>query len=95
MTDVVDGEDEADGALSVEQILGLPPVVSVWPTVALVYGIRKTLTYELAQKDELPVPVLRVGRLLRARRADIIQSLGLADPYTATSSPDAGADPSA
>lgn len=65
--------------LTPEEILALPAVVAVWPTVGHIYGLGKTVTYDLAARDELPVPVFRAGRQLRARRIDIVRNLGLDD----------------
>ena len=38
------------------------------PTLAGIFGINIKHAYELAQADELPVPVIRVGRQLRFSR---------------------------
>ncbi|MDG9705565.1 DNA-binding protein [Streptomyces sp. DH37] len=66
-------------ALSTEEVLALPAIVPVWPTVGQAYGISRTTTYELARADALPVPVIRVGRQFRARRVDLLKSLGITD----------------
>lgn len=39
-------------------------------------GISRTLAYRLAQHDELPVPVLRLGRRLLVSAAAIDRLLG-------------------
>lgn len=44
-----------------------PRTVSV-EDAARALGIGRSLAYELARRDELPVPVFRVGRLLRVPR---------------------------
>ncbi len=61
-------------ALSREDLLALPAVVDV-PTVARAYGISERHAYELARQDALPVPVLRLGRLLKVRRRDLLADL--------------------
>jgi hypothetical protein len=64
--------------LTPEEILALPAVVKVWPTVGgQIYGLGKSVTYELAARNELPVPVFRVGVTYRARLVDIVRQLGL------------------
>jgi hypothetical protein len=57
--------------LTPDEIRALPAIVPVWPIVGRCYGISKDLAYRLAAQDELPVPVMRVGRLLRPRPAHI------------------------
>ncbi len=49
----------------------------VWPTVGQACGIARTTTYQLAREDALPIPVVRVGRQLRARRSDLLNFLGI------------------
>ncbi|MEV5506281.1 DNA-binding protein [Streptomyces orinoci] len=66
-------------ALTAAEVLALPAVVDVWPTVGRIYGIGRTATYELARADALPVPVIRIGRKCRARRSDLLKSLGIED----------------
>lgn len=80
-------------AISVSEVYDLPPIVPVYPVVGRIWQIGKTALYELAARDELPVPVIKVGRLLRARRVDILQALGLVedDPKARHENGDAGA----
>lgn len=63
-------------ALSTEELQALPAVVDV-PTAGRAYGMGTRLAYELAGTGRFPVPVLRFGRLLRVRRADLLADLGL------------------
>ncbi len=63
-------------ALTSEELLALPAVVDL-PTGGRAYGLGERLAYELARTGRFPVPVLRLGRLLRVRRADILADLGL------------------
>jgi excisionase family DNA binding protein len=41
-------------------------------------GIGRTLAYRLARRGELPVPVIRIGRVLRIPTAPLRALLGLA-----------------
>ncbi|MFD4320145.1 DNA-binding protein [Streptomyces sp. NPDC058548] len=63
--------------LRASEALQLPVMFDVWPTVGQALGIGRTATYQLAREDALPIPVVRVGRLLRARRSDLLTFLGL------------------
>lgn len=54
------------------------PTVGI-ETVAKCYGIHRTTAYELAQRGELGVPVLRLGRRLRVPTAELRRVLGLTD----------------
>ncbi len=63
--------------LSVSEALALPVMFDVWPTVGQACGIARTTTYQLAREDALPIPVVRVGRQLRARRSDLLNFLGI------------------
>ncbi len=66
-------------ALTVDEVLNLPAVVDV-PTAGQAYGLGRRAAYELARCDQFPVPVLRLGRLLRVRRADLLHDLGIREP---------------
>lgn len=63
--------------LSVAEALALPVMFDVWPTVGQALDIGRTATYQLAREDALPIPVVRVGRQLRARRSDLLNFLGI------------------
>ena len=71
--------------LTVSEVYDLPPIVPVYPVIGRIWQIGKTALYELAARDELPVPVIKVGRQLRARRVDILNALGLEDGPTCRS----------
>ncbi|KUN12713.1 hypothetical protein AQI96_13045 [Streptomyces canus] len=49
----------------------------VWPTVGEALGIGRTATYQLARDGALPIPCIRVGRQLRAKRSDLLNFLGI------------------
>ncbi|MDT0270281.1 DNA-binding protein [Streptomyces sp. DSM 44915] len=74
-------------AMTPAEILALPAVVPVWPTVGRIYGLGRTTTYELARADELPIPVRRVGVAMRARLVDIVADLGLEGGAAGSSHP--------
>ncbi|MET7779602.1 helix-turn-helix domain-containing protein [Streptomyces mirabilis] len=65
------------GSLAVSEALELPVMFDVWPTVGDALGIGRTATYALAREDALPIPCVRVGRQLRARRSDLLNFLGI------------------
>lgn len=67
------------------ELLSLPAVVDV-RTAGRAYGLGRCLSYELARRGEFPVPVLRLGRLLRVRRADLLADLGITDTTEAGAS---------
>jgi hypothetical protein len=68
---------EPTAGLSEEEALAVPVTFDVWPTLGRALGIGRTTTYQLARTNQLPIPVLRVGRQLRARRRDLLAFLGL------------------
>ncbi len=60
--------------MSPDELLALPVTVDV-PTAGRAYGISERHAYALARQGEFPVPVRRLGRLLRVRRADLLADL--------------------
>ncbi|MFF2650359.1 DNA-binding protein [Streptomyces sp. NPDC058045] len=65
--------------LSASEALDLPVMFDVWPTLGAALGIGRTTTFQLAREGALPIPIIRVGRQLRARRSDLLNFLGLQD----------------
>ncbi|MGX1711378.1 hypothetical protein EES44_07920 [Streptomyces sp. ADI96-15] len=63
--------------LSIAQILDLPAVVPLWPTVGQALGLAESTTYQLAAENRLPIEVIRLGRRRVARTVDLHQFLGL------------------
>ena len=51
------------------------PVVDLWPTLAVAYGVSKGTIYAMAQRGE--VDVLRAGRLKKAVSATERRKLGI------------------
>ena len=54
----------------------LGPVVDL-VTAAELLGIGRTAGYQLVRDNQFPVPVLRIGRLIRVPTAPLLQLLGL------------------
>ena len=44
---------------------------------ARLLGIGRNLAYELAARDELPVPVIRLGRRILVPREPLLRALGV------------------
>lgn len=64
-------------ALTIAEILDLPALVPLWPTVGQALGLAESTTYQLATQDRLPVEVIRLGRRRVARTVDLHRFLGL------------------
>lgn len=63
--------------LTLAEVLALPALVPLWPTVGRALGIGETTTYQLAKDDELPFEVIRLGRIRKVRTADLAAFLRL------------------
>lgn len=46
-------------------------------TAAALLGIGRTVSYALVREDRFPVPVLRVGRIIRVPTAPLLELLGI------------------
>jgi excisionase family DNA binding protein len=57
-----------------------PPRTMTIPEFAAVVGIPESTAYELAAKDALPVPVLRLGRRVKVSRAAVEALLAARKP---------------
>ncbi|MEE1779429.1 DNA-binding protein [Streptomyces sp. NPDC019922] len=66
-------------ALSVAEILDLPALVPLWPTVGKALGLAESTTYQLAAENRLPsaLEVIRLGRRRVVRTVDLHRFLGL------------------
>jgi hypothetical protein len=51
------------------------PLVDLWPTLAVLYGVSKGCIYQMAHRGE--VDVLRAGRLIKAISASERRKLGI------------------
>lgn len=65
--------------LSVAEILDLPALVPLWPTVGKALGLAESTTYQLAAENRLPsdLEVIRLGRRRVVRTVDLHRFLGL------------------
>jgi hypothetical protein len=64
-------------ALTIAEILDLPAVVPLWPTVGKALSLAESTTYQLAAENKLPFEVIRLGRRRVARTVDLHRFLGL------------------
>lgn len=62
-------------AMSMEEVLALPAVTD-FPTACKAWGLGETNARKLHKAGQLPFEVLRLGRTLRVRKADLLASLG-------------------
>lgn len=63
---------------SIAQLRTGPPAVDLL-TAAKVLGLGRTKAYELAKRDQFPVPVRRVGTSYRVSVAALLKYLGISD----------------
>jgi hypothetical protein len=54
------------------------------PTAASIFGLSRSVAYELAHNDEFPVPLIRVGTRYRVPVAAILAALHIAEPAPPT-----------
>jgi excisionase family DNA binding protein len=62
-------------SMTVAELDALPVSVDL-ATAARALGLGRTKAHELARADEFPIPVLRLGRRYRVKRADLLEFLG-------------------
>ncbi len=58
------------------ELLALPAAVDL-ETAGRALGLKRSTTYALAKRDELPVRTLRLGRALRVVTAELLEVLGV------------------
>jgi hypothetical protein len=60
-------------ALTIAEILDLPPLVPLWPTVGQALSLSESSTYQLAREGRLPpeLEVIRLGRRRFVRTGDL------------------------
>lgn len=63
---------------TIAQLRSGPPAVDL-PTAAAVLHIGRTKAYELAKRDQFPVPVRRVGTSYRVSVAALLEYLGISE----------------
>jgi excisionase family DNA binding protein len=61
------------------QVAALPATLSL-PEAARLLGIGRTHAYTLAASGQFPVPVIRLGRIVRVPTAPLLELLGLPTP---------------
>jgi hypothetical protein len=66
----------ADGIWTAERIRALGAVTDI-KTAASIFGLSRTVAYELAHRDQFPVPLIRVGTRYRVPVAAILTALHL------------------
>jgi hypothetical protein len=71
-----------------DRIRGLGTLTDL-PTAASIFGLSRTLAYELARTSQFPVPVIRAGKRYRVPVAPILAALHLASPPTPNATTDA------
>ena len=75
----------ANTALTQEELLALPVTIDV-VTAGRAFGISRDGTYDLLRRGEFPVRTVKVGRLRRVPRAELLRVLGVKDPTVAEQS---------
>ncbi len=66
------------GPWTAEQIHGLGTVTTV-PIAAAIFGLSRSVAYDLVRTGQFPVPVLRFGSRYRIPVAAILTALHMAD----------------
>jgi hypothetical protein len=72
-----------------DELNALPAVIDV-VTAGKVIGIGRSNAYELIRRNQFPIPVLHVGKLIKVPTAPLLQLLGLGTSIGPDSTP---ADP--
>ena len=67
---------QIESGMTLPELLKLPVAVDL-VTAGRVFGMGRTKAHTLARRGEFPVPVLRLGRTYRVRRADLLRALGM------------------
>ncbi|MFJ6293239.1 DNA-binding protein [Streptomyces griseoviridis] len=63
--------------LTIAEILDLPAVVPLWPTVGRALGLAESTTYQLAAQGRLPFEAIPLGRRKVVRTVDLHNFLGI------------------
>ena len=71
----------------------LPPATYTLSQLAALIGCSYTVAHEMAQRDALPIPHLRIGRRYLFRRSDVHALLGIIDDDTMGYVPNSAAQP--
>jgi Helix-turn-helix domain len=70
--------------LTQEELLALPVTVDI-VTAGRAFGISRDAAYDLLRRGEFPCRTLKVGRLRRVPRAELLRVLGVVESETRTS----------
>lgn len=65
-----------------EELRALPPVFGLAKAAPHLDVARSTI-YDLAKRNKLPIPVLRIGSRMKVRRSDLLAYLGITDASAA------------
>jgi len=65
--------------MSIDELLALPVTVDL-ETANRAIGLSRNVAYTMAQRNEYPVRVLRLGNRYRITRADLFRYLGIDAP---------------
>jgi hypothetical protein len=69
-------------SLTPEQVRDLPAMLTAQQAFAAL-AIGKTLGYQLVDDGAFPIEVVRFGRVIRVRKADVLAFLGLSETAAA------------
>lgn len=72
--------------LTIQEVAALPPLVDI-RTAARALSLSRASAYRLAQTGEFPVPVLRIGQIIRVKSSDLRALLGLHGAGTTATPP--------
>ena len=78
--------------LTMEELLALPVSVDLI-TAGRAFGIGRTKSFELAQQNEFPCRVLKIGKKYRVPRSAIFDALGIGSAAAISREPQPAARP--
>jgi predicted DNA-binding transcriptional regulator AlpA len=61
--------------MTIEEIRQLPAVIPLWPDAGQALGYSRPRTYELVQRGEFDVPVMKKGSRYRVLLSDVLRAL--------------------
>lgn len=61
------------------EVLALPAMVDLVPDASAALGISRDTAYKLARAGKFPIEVIKIGRSMKVRRADLLAFLGIED----------------
>ena len=75
-------------SMTVDELRALPVSVDL-VTAGRAFGLGRTKAFELAQADEFPCAVLRVGKRYRVPRSALLEALGVGPIQAQPTGPEA------